>query len=70
LCPRGDAQLLARWCDRVDGLARRGGGNGGRRCGVRARRRTGGLFIGGRVHGVSRGVSRCPWRRIKGDGAR
>jgi hypothetical protein len=58
LGPRGDAQLLAWRCERVDGCARCGGGNGGRR--------TGGLLIGGCVHGVSKEVSRCPWRPIKG----
>jgi hypothetical protein len=51
LGPRGDAQQLARRCERADGCAHRGDGNGGRWCAVRAGRLTGGLFIGGRVHG-------------------
>jgi hypothetical protein len=38
----------------------------GRRRGVCVGRRTGGLCIGGRVHGGEQGVPRCPWRRIKG----
>jgi hypothetical protein len=33
---------------------------------VRAGRRSGDLFIGGRVHGGEQGVPRCPFRRIRG----
>jgi hypothetical protein len=41
-----------RW-ERVDGRAHRGGGNGGRRSGVRAGRLTGCVFIGGTCTGAS-----------------
>jgi hypothetical protein len=46
LGPRRGAQLLGWRCERADGRARRGGGNGRRRSRVRARGGSAALFIG------------------------
>jgi hypothetical protein len=46
LGPRRGAQSLGRRCERADGRARCGGGNGGRRSGVRTQGGSAALFIG------------------------